>query len=101
MNNGSQKEDIKSPINVKLETGEVICDRCNGTGLDSNLRSDGILYFEQCTKCYGIKKLTWSENILGKENSLSFDSTIAWVRVMDSNSKSERELKVLLTVVLF
>jgi len=49
---------------INLEPGEVICDKCNGSGMVENKYSDQYLF---CPKCYGEKKLTWTEAIFGKE----------------------------------
>jgi hypothetical protein len=40
--------------------GEIICDKCNGTGL----YNDGT-YILRCPKCKGKKKLDWCEQIVG------------------------------------
>jgi DnaJ-class molecular chaperone len=57
---------------VKLLSDEVVCDKCNGTGLDlSKLPISDHSYSSisnQCNKCYGTGKVTWLENVLGKEN---------------------------------
>jgi len=42
-----------------IEKDEVLCDKCNGTGKDDDPW--------ECNKCHGTGKLTWLENILGKD----------------------------------
>lgn len=57
------------------EDGELICDKCNGSGkvvmydldgkvvmLDADIPLEVI-----CTKCRGEGKLDWVENVLGKK----------------------------------
>jgi hypothetical protein len=43
-----------------LNEGEVICDKCNGTGT----RWRGFT----CQKCYGKGKLDWVSNAMGRQN---------------------------------
>lgn len=53
-----------------LEPGEVICDKCNGTGKPNNNKIDYrqkyVTYPWTCDKCYGVGKLDWIENVTGK-----------------------------------
>ncbi len=46
---------------TKLEKDEVICNKCNGSGLSSKNNSAF-----QCAKCHGAGKLDWVENVVGK-----------------------------------
>lgn len=46
---------------MKLEAGEVLCDKCNG-GYAEKLQIK-----HQCDKCLGVGKLNWIENIVGKK----------------------------------
>ena len=53
---------------MKLEPGEIICDKCEGTGVDP---SYGCSVFGSrifCRKCGGYGKLNWTETIFGKTN---------------------------------
>jgi len=50
--------EIRERIKSNLEKDEVLCDQCNG---QKN--------FGFCSKCFGVGKLTWIENILGKEEN--------------------------------
>ena len=50
---------------MKLEPGEIICDGCNGIGYDMTIDIETSM--EVCPKCFGNKKLNWTENIFGKE----------------------------------
>ena len=69
---------------LKLDYGEIICDKCNGEGyigiqsetemiaLESNgiiTKIPGQMKFEYviCPKCIGTKKVNWIENIFGKQ----------------------------------
>ncbi len=47
-----------------MEEGYVTCDLCNGTGF---IYDKPFLTKSVCSKCFGLKKLTWLENILGKD----------------------------------
>ena len=57
---------------VKINPGEIICDKCNGTGLvDDPPKSFSITGHipgdkYRCQKCKGTGKLDWIENIVGK-----------------------------------
>jgi len=47
---------------IKLEEGEIICDECEGRGIDSSYTG----YFPvPCQKCQGEKKLDWVSKITG------------------------------------
>jgi rubredoxin len=46
---------------MKLSPGEIICDKCDGTGYD--FRPNKYL----CPKCHGVGKLDWIEVVVGKE----------------------------------
>jgi len=50
---------------MKLESGEVICDKCNGEIFVDN--DNGI---DICSKCLGSGKLDWIEKIVGKKPPL-------------------------------
>ncbi len=53
-------EKIGSPV---LES-EIVCDACGGTGLDTGGRKWNR---KACSKCFGIGKVDWIENITGKK----------------------------------
>ena len=55
-------------MSVKLNPGDVICYRCNGTGEIINSKHYKSLMDIQCYVCYGEGKLDWIENIVGKES---------------------------------
>lgn len=48
---------------MKLNPGDVICNKCNGEGI---IKSCSIGNKMLCSKCYGTGKLDWIENIVGK-----------------------------------
>jgi len=54
---------------MKLAQGEIICDKCNGTGEITNKSEFEFTYlvFNVCLKCLGSGKLNWVEVIFGKE----------------------------------
>jgi hypothetical protein len=47
-----------------LQSGEVICNRCDGVG--EVLPKNSHFGIEICPKCDGFGKLDWIENIMGK-----------------------------------
>ena len=48
---------------IELNDGEMICSRCDGSGVHYN-RNDKSTFV--CSKCNGDGKLDWIENIVGK-----------------------------------
>ena len=52
---------------MNLESGEVICIECNGTGgiILGSFNNPDLIY---CNKCNGTGKLDWIENIVGKKS---------------------------------
>lgn len=50
---------------IKLNPGEVLCDKCNGKGRITYSKH----FSETCYKCKGVGKLDWIENIVGKTSS--------------------------------
>jgi DnaJ-class molecular chaperone len=56
----------------------IICDRCNGSGIVSVPR----IIWNYCFKCRGTGRLTWLENIFGKNYPLTFE---------DENLKRENQ----------
>lgn len=55
---------------IKVGDGEVICDKCNGTGCLAELQLRGIVRHDECPKCEGDGKLDWIDNVMGKKKSL-------------------------------
>jgi DnaJ-class molecular chaperone len=48
-----------------LESGEILCPKCNGTGaVDGNFHSPAPV----CDRCWGAGKLDWIDLIMGKPN---------------------------------
>lgn len=74
---------------MKLEHGEVECRGCNGTGkmnrstriitskkpYISTTSTESLTSFT-CTKCHGLGKLDWIENVLGKRISKKETTTM-------------------------
>jgi len=58
---------------IILKSDEVICDRCGGTGDAGDNKTPGAWrsWEPTCNKCFGSEKLTWIENIFGKDNPLN------------------------------
>lgn len=48
---------------MKLKEGEVLCDKCNGTGLEPDRQNRPLRV--RCPKCRGVKKVDWISNIIG------------------------------------
>jgi len=87
---------------VTLETGEVICDKCDGKQvvpfqpLERKRKRRAFIFKPKprwetvnipCPKCRGEGKLDWVENIVGKRPAPhSMDGTSASYLVMDSTS---------------
>lgn len=57
---------------LNLEEGEIICDKCNGRGV--NPIKNKFEFPIPCNKCQGLGKLDWIENIVGKK-STTFGTT--------------------------
>jgi hypothetical protein len=49
---------------IVLNEGEMICDKCEGTGKESNT-SASTLYSRFCKKCLGSGKVDWVDNAMG------------------------------------
>lgn len=61
---------------MKLEPGEIICENCNGKGkIEVQFEENGSMIPVPCFKCDGTGKLTWIENVFGKE----VKSTQSWM----------------------
>mgnify|MGYP002628953280 CR=1 FL=1 len=76
---------------MEIEPGEVICDKCNGTGETirlfmfnySGMNEHGERK-DMCPKCKGDGKLDWIDNVLGKKPVFKFKMHHQWgVRLMD------------------
>ena len=54
---------------MKLEEGEMICDKCNGRGIIPKIiiPKGEICTALFCRKCKGTGKLDWIENVVGKK----------------------------------
>jgi hypothetical protein len=59
---------------VKLEFGEVVCDKCHGNG-------------KWCKKCGGDGKLDWVENIVGKRSNLVLFGSALFNEIASSLAK--------------
>jgi len=51
---------------MKLEEGEMICDKCNGTGTNLDQTFGDDLRHSWCNKCHGRRKVDWITNIIGE-----------------------------------
>lgn len=58
---------------MDLEEGEMVCDRCNGTG-NFPVSDDG-QNCAICSKCWGEGKVDWIENIMGRKIPMSSSSS--------------------------
>ncbi len=61
-----------------MDVGEVICDACNGTGLQKSFSDNGFyLSKDICIKCHGFKTLDWIDMIKGgKEEYLPIEDLL-------------------------
>jgi len=61
---------------VDLKEGEIVCDKCSGTGRTEVKRNSINFYASgMCPKCLGKGKLDWIENITGIKRFLfNFDA---------------------------
>ncbi len=49
----------KDETGVELKEGEIICNKCNGTGTNTDSNPSGYVWPNVCSKCQGEKKLDW------------------------------------------
>ena len=52
---------------MKLEPGEVICDKCSGTGKFIDPTQENSWKHPWCPKCHGAKKVDWVTNVMWKK----------------------------------
>jgi len=55
---------------TELKTGEIKCDKCNGSGIyvkEFEYRVPGEKIMTACDKCCGTGKLDWIEVVVGKK----------------------------------
>ena len=52
-------------MKINLKPGEVMCNRCNGTGKNFDKEFVKIWGITDCPKCWGKGKLDWVENFTG------------------------------------
>ena len=64
-----------------LKPGDVICNKCNGSGDDSRYEEflDKDKYYYKCPKCQGEGKLDWIENVVGKKTPNPIMSGVTWL----------------------
>jgi excinuclease UvrABC ATPase subunit len=48
---------------LRLQPGEVVCDKCSGTGDDLQNEHPSFNYYPACTKCSGSGKVSWLQDI--------------------------------------
>jgi len=51
---------------MNLQEGELICDKCNGTGQSIEELTETSKKWTWCSKCYGSGKVDWIDNIMGR-----------------------------------
>jgi hypothetical protein len=64
----TSKLDGYSKLDLKIEEGFIICEKCKGEGSLFFSASERMRVI--CDKCYGIGKLSWLENVFGKESPI-------------------------------
>lgn len=58
-------------MDLDLKPGEVICDKCDGSGIIQTTDKKFFIHKRQCDQCKGDGKLDWIENVVGKEETES------------------------------
>ena len=53
-------------MDISLNSGERICDKCNGEGI---IVIENIKILEKCKHCNGEKIITWIDDVIGKNNN--------------------------------
>jgi len=69
---------VSTSENLKLEEGEMVCDKCEGKGGNAyNQPSDDLTkpQWVRCQKCQGTGKVDWIENVVGKKPPDMFGSS--------------------------
>ena len=69
---------------LELLEGEMICPKCNGTGVYYNKYDISTF---TCSKCLGEGKLDWIENIVGKQNKYNWGPQFKITKVVDLSDK--------------
>jgi len=67
---------------MNLKPGEIICDKCNGTGkFIDDLTVEGAWKHPWCPKCHGSKKVDWASNAIWKKKKsiLNQEFTPKWL----------------------
>jgi len=72
---------------INLEEGEMICDKCEGSGTSW-------IYTTPCSKCQGQGKVDWVENIVGKKPLYGSDSSssVNFKHLMQAVIQSSKQL---------
>jgi hypothetical protein len=68
-------------MELKLEPGEVICDKCDGETFIRYTEERGNGFYPMkmtCPKCNGHGKLDWIENITGTQKDEKSDGKMHW-----------------------
>lgn len=66
---------------MKLEPGEMICDKCNGTGY--YIEDEKSLNHPWCPKCHGEKKVDWVSNAIWKKEKSDYIKPGVYTKVID------------------
>lgn len=69
---------------MKLEPGEVICDKCNGTGtfIEDPTLGDAWKH-PWCPKCHGAKKVDWVTNAIWKKENCHYVKPGVYTKEVD------------------
>jgi DnaJ-class molecular chaperone len=51
-------------MDISLNSGERICDKCNGEGI---IVIENIKILEKCKHCNGEKSITWIDDVIGEK----------------------------------
>ena len=64
-----EKESRNNHPELDEDLGEMICDKCNGSGsCNTKYSQETSPYYVRCPKCKGRGKVDWVENIIGKKS---------------------------------
>lgn len=75
---------------MKLQSGEVICDKCKGSGKSEKYEEffNKDIYYYKCSKCHGEGKLDWIENVVGKKTIKLNMNGVTWLPPSDVHPKN-------------
>jgi DnaJ-class molecular chaperone len=83
---------------MNLKPGEVICDKCNGTGtfIENPTLGDAWKH-PWCPKCHGAKKVDWVSNAIWKKEKSHYIKPGVYTQEVDLSARipSSNQVKIL------